>query len=177
MPSLGLITLTENGILLSAATENQILLPFGTNLEVILEALDVAFLIESEDTGLYENALCEPSLTRKLSFDGLELVFSNYDFGPVFTQWFVSGLDAKETDFRTLDRIGMGSTVKDLQEIPNSEVSITQVTVGSNDPAGIFIIDPFGLGLFIEGLVGNMDADGKVLQMWAGDSCKRIFVG
>ena len=51
-----------------------------------------------------------------------------------------------------------------------------EVFPGTNDPAGKFQIDPFGLGMLINGLTSNTNDQGKILEMWAGEGCQRFPV-
>jgi hypothetical protein len=94
--------------------------------------------------------------------------------GPIFSQWFVSGEDASKTGLWTLDRIGLGSSIAELKKLPKGPVVIEEVFPGTNDPAGKFQIDPFSLGMLINGLTSNTNDQGKILQMWAGEGCQRF---
>ena len=53
-------------------------------------------------------------------------------------------------------------------------VVIEEVFPGTNDPAGKFQIDPFSLGMLINGLTSNTNDQGRILQMWAGEGCQRF---
>ena len=97
--------------------------------------------------------------------------------GPTFTQWFVWGADASQSALWTLNRIGIGSTVADLNETYPDEFTLDQALPDSNDPAGYLRIDPFRLGALIEGMTSNTTAGGRVLQLWSGAGCQRAFVG
>ena len=106
-------------------------------------------------------------------FAELEVIFAPYDQGPIFSQWFVADTSAADSELWTLNRIGVGSSVSELKELPQSQILIEEVFPGNNDPAGKFRIDPFGLGMFIHGLTSSTNDQGKILQMWAGEECQR----
>jgi len=110
-------------------------------------------------------------------FDDLEVVFKSYDMGPIFSQWFVSGEDASKTGFWTLDRVGLGLSVAELMKISEGQLIIEEAFPETNDPAGKFQINPFNLGMLINGVTSNTNDQGRVLQMWSGEGCQRFAEG
>ena len=175
-PELGAVTLAENGLLLLAGTAEQLLLPFDSPQEAVMSSL-ISFLGQPDReniTGGDES--CGSTDLQVFKFDGLEVVFGSYDMGPIFTQWFVSGKNASETNLWTLGRIGLGSSILELNKISESQILLEEVFPGTNDPAGKFQIDPFGLGMLINGLTSNTNDQGKILEMWAGEGCQRFPV-
>ena len=175
-PELGAVTLAENGLLLLAGTAEQLLLPFDSPQEAVMSSL-ISFLGQPDReniTGGDES--CGSTDLQVFKFDDLEVVFESYDMGPIFTQWFVSGKNASETNLWTLGRIGLGSSILELNKISESQILLEEVFPGTNDPAGKFQIDPFGLGMLINGLTSNTNDQGKILEMWAGEGCQRFPV-
>ena len=53
----------------------------------------------------------------------------------------------------------------------------TIVQASEADPAGLFSLDLVGLDGGISGASSNITESGRVLQMWAGPACTRMFVG
>ena len=175
VPRLGVVTLAERGLLLMAGTENQILLSFESPQEAVMSSL-ISILGEpiEESSATGDDICINP---KSFKFADLEVFFSSYDQGPIFSQWFVSGTGAKDTGLWTLNRIGVGSSISELKELSDSQILIEEIFPGTNDPAGKFRIDPFGLGMFIHGVASNTNDQGKILQMWAGEECQRLFAG
>ena len=175
VPRLGVVTLAERGLLLMAGTENQILLSFESPQEAVMSSL-ISILGEpiEESSATGDDICINP---KSFKFADLEVFFSSYDQGPIFSQWFVSGIGAKDTGLWTLNRIGVGSSISELKELSDSQILIEEIFPGTNDPAGKFRIDPFGLGMFIHGVASNTNDQGKILQMWAGEECQRLFAG
>ena len=167
---LGVVTLNENGLLLLAGTANQLLLSFDSPQEAVMSSL-ISILGEPNEE------ICGPNDLQVFKFDDLEVVFESYDMGSIFSQWFVSGEGASKTDLWTLDRFGLGSSVTELKKLPEGQVVIEEAFPGTNDPAGKFQIDPFGLGMLINGLTSNTNDQGIILQMWAGQGCQRFSEG
>ena len=170
---LGVVTLNENGLLLLAGTANQLLLSFESPQEAVMSSL-IGILGEPDEQLVTGNETCDPNVLQVFKFEDLEVVFKSYDMGPIFLQWFVSGEDASKTGLWTLDRIGLGSSIAELKKLPKGPVVIEEVFPGTNDPAGKFQIDPFSLGMLINGLTSNTNDQGKILQMWAGEGCQRF---
>ena len=175
VPRLGVVTLAERGLLLMAGTENQILLSFESPQEAVMSSL-ISILGEpiEESSATGDDICINP---KSFKFADLEVFFSSYDQGPIFSQWFVSGIGAKDTGLWTLNRIGVGSSISELKELSDSQILIEEIFPGTNDPAGKFRIEPFGLGMFIHGVASNTNDQGKILQMWAGEECQRLFAG
>ena len=167
---LGVVTLNENGLLLLAGTANQLLLSFDSPQEAVMSSL-ISILGEPNEE------ICGPNDLQVFKFDDLEVVFESYDMGSIFSQWFVSGEGASKTGLWTLDRFGLGSSVTELKKLPEGQVVIEEAFPGTNDPAGKFQIDPFGLGMLINGLTSNTNDQGIILQMWAGQGCQRFSEG
>ena len=175
-PELGAVTLAENGLLLLAGTAEQLLLPFDSPQEAVMSSL-ISFLGQPDRENITDgDESCGSTDLQVFKFDDLEVVFESYDMGPIFTQWFVSGKNASETNLWTLGRIGLGSSILELNKISESQILLEEVFPGTNDPAGKFQIDPFGLGMLINGLTSNTNDQGKILEMWAGEGCQRFPV-
>jgi hypothetical protein len=173
---LGVVTLNENGLLLLAGTANQLLLSFDSPQEAVISSL-IGILGEPTEQPVMDNEICDSNDLQVFKFENLEVVFKSYDMGPIFSQWFVSGEGASETGLWTLDRIGLGSSVTELKKLPEWQVIIEEAFPGTNDPAGKFQIDPFSLGMLINGLTSNTNDQGRILQMWAGEGCQRFSEG
>ena len=175
-PELGAVTLAENGLLLLAGTAEQLLLPFDSPQEAVMSSL-ISFLGQPDRENITDgDESCGSTDLQVFKFDDLEVVFESYDMGPIFTQWFVSGKNASETNLWTIGRIGLGSSILELNKISESQILLEEVFPGTNDPAGKFQIDPFGLGMLINGLTSNTNDQGKILEMWAGEGCQRFPV-
>ncbi len=123
------------------------------------------------------NKICNSTDLQVFKFDALEVVFKSYDGGLIFSQWFVSGDDASKTSLRTLGRIGLGSSVAELKQLPQSQILIEGVFPGTNAPAGKLQINPFGLRILINGVNSNTNEQGRILEMWAGEGCQRLPEG
>ena len=176
-PELGVVTLAENGLLLLAGTATQLLLSFESPQEAVMSSLTSFLGQPNEEEVAAVDEICNSTDLQVFKFDDLEVVFKSYDMGPIFSQWFVSGDDANETNLWTLGRIGLGSSVAELKQLPQSQILIEEVFPGTNDPAGKFQIDPFGLGMLINGLTSNTNEQGRILEMWAGEGCQRLPEG
>ena len=176
-PELGVVTLAENGLLLLAGTATQLLLSFESPQEAVMSSLTSFLGQPNEEEVAAVDEICNSTDLQVFKFDDLEVVFKSYDMGPIFSQWFVSGEEANETNLWTLGRIGLGSSVAELKQLPQSQILIEEVFPGTNDPAGKFQIDPFGLGMLINGLTSNTNEQGRILEMWAGEGCQRLPEG
>ena len=176
-PELGVVTLAENGLLLLAGTATQLLLSFESPQEAVMSSLTSFLGQPNEEEVAAVDEICNSTDLQVFKFDALEVDFKSYDMGPIFSQWFVSGEDANETNLWTLGRIGLGSSVAELKQLPQSQILIEEVFPGTNDPAGKFQIDPFGLGMLINGLTSNTNEQGRILEMWAGEGCQRLPEG
>ena len=176
-PELGVVTLAENGLLLLAGTATQLLLSFESPQEAVMSSLTSFLGQPNEEEVAAVDEICNSTDLQVFKFDDLEVVFKSYDMGPIFLQWFVSGDDANKTNLWTLSRIGLGSSVAELKQLPQSQILIEEVFPGTNDPAGKFQIDPFGLGMLINGLTSNTNEQGRILEMWAGEGCQRLPEG
>ena len=176
-PELGVVTLAENGLLLLAGTATQLLLSFESPQEAVMSSLTSFLGQPNEEEVAAVDEICNSTDLQVFKFDALEVVFKSYDMGPIFSQWFVSGDDANKTNLWTLSRIGLGSSVAELKQLPQSQILIEEVFPGTNDPAGKFQIDPFGLGMLINGLTSNTNEQGRILEMWAGEGCQRLPEG
>ena len=174
---MGVVTLAENGLLLLAGTATQLLLSFESPQEAVMSSLTSFLGQPNEEEVAAVDEICNSTDLQVFKFDDLEVVFKSYDMGPIFSQWFVSGEDANETNLWTLGRIGLGSSVAELKQLPQSQILIEEVFPGTNDPAGKFQIDPFGLGMLINGLTSNTNEQGRILEMWAGEGCQRLPEG
>jgi len=173
---LGVVTLSERGLLLLAGTANQLLLSFESPQEAVMSSL-ISILGEPSEQSATANGICDSMGLQIYKFDDLEVVFKSYDMGPIFSQWFVSGEDASETGFWTLDRVGLGLSVTELMKISEGQLIIEEAFPGTNDPAGKFQINPFNLGVLINGVTSNTNDQGRVLQMWSGEGCQRFAEG
>ena len=176
-PELGVVTLAENGLLLLAGTATQLLLSFESPQEAVMSSLTSFLGQPNEEEVAAVDEICNSTDLQVFKFDALEVVFKSYDMGPIFSQWFVSGDDANKTNLWTLSRIGLGSSVAELKQLPQSQILIEEVFPRTNDPAGKFQIDPFGLGMLINGLTSNTNEQGRILEMWAGEGCQRLPEG
>ena len=176
-PELGVVTLAENGLLLLAGTATQLLLSFESPQEAVMSSLTSFLGQPNEEEVAAVDEICNSTDLQVFKFDDLEVVFKSYDMGPIFSQWFVSGDDANKTNLWTLSRIGLGSSVAESKQLPQSQILIEEVFPGTNDPAGKFQIDPFGLGMLINGLTSNTNEQGRILEMWAGEGCQRLPEG
>ena len=176
-PELGVVTLAENGLLLLAGTATQLLLSFESPQEAVMSSLTSFLGQPNEEEVAAVDEICNSTDLQVFKFDDLEVVFKSYDMGPIFLQWFVSGDDANKTNLWTLSRSGLGSSVAELKQLPQSQILIEEVFPGTNDPAGKFQIDPFGLGMLINGLTSNTNEQGRILEMWAGEGCQRLPEG
>ena len=176
-PELGVVTLAENGLLLLAGTATQLLLSFESPQEAVMSSLTSFLGQPNEEEVAAVDEICNSTDLQVFKFDALEVVFKSYDMGPIFSLWFVSGEEANETNLWTLGRIGLGSSVAELKQLPQSQILIEEVFPGTNDPAGKFQIDPFGLGMLINGLTSNTNEQGRILEMWAGEGCQRLPEG
>ena len=173
---LGVVTLSERGLLLLAGTANQLLLSFESPQEAVMSSL-ISILGEPSEQSATANGICDSTGLQTYKFDDLEVVFKSYDMGPIFSQWFVSGEDASKTGFWTLDRVGLGLSVAELMKISEGRLIIEEAFPGTNDPAGKFQINPFNLGMLINGVTSNTNDQGRVLQMWSGEGCQRFAEG
>ena len=135
-PELGVVTLAENGLLLLAGTATQLLLSFESPQEAVMSSLTSFLGQPNEEEVAAVDEICNSTDLQVFKFDALEVVFKSYDMGPIFSQWFVSGDDANETNLWTLSRIGLGSSVAELkqlterQDVISSQLSIVKLKSG-----------------------------------------------
>ena len=199
-PPLGPVSISDVGLLLFAASDDSTLLDLGAPADTVLDAVAAVLGASDRDSGWGSDPSCDP-LVRRVGFGGLELVLVDLDptdapsaadaaggeaetpttgappaepgFGATFGQWFLSGADSVDSGFWTLERIGVGSTVADMRRAYSDGFSIVQAV--ETDPAGLFDLDAVGLDGGISGATSNTTDSGRVLQLWAGEACFRLF--
>jgi hypothetical protein len=199
-PPLGPVSISDVGLLLFAASDDSTLLDLGAPADTVLDAVVAVLGASDRDSGWGSDPSCDP-LVRRVGFGGLELVLVDLDptdapsaadaaggeaetpttgappaepgFGATFGQWFLSGADSVDSGFWTLERIGVGSTVADMRRAYSDGFSIVQAV--ETDPAGLFDLDAVGLDGGISGATSNTTDSGRVLQLWAGEACFRLF--
>lgn len=173
-PQLGTVTLSGVGLTADATTDDERLLALGDDGDLVLADLVTVLGEPVGDTGWATDGLCTPAEVRRLVWGDLEVVLARdaVEWPSRMAQWFVSGDDASVSSLWTLERIGVGSTVADLQAAHGTSLSLEQPL--DRDPAGWFDTEPV-LGDGILGAVGNTTDAGRVLLMWAGNACQRRF--
>jgi len=170
-PSLGRVTLSGVGLTVDAASFDETLVAFGDPSDGVVAELSRGMGEAVGDTGWAADLSCAAAEVRRLFWSGLEVVLVRDvpdDVGR-FVQWYLSGRDSSETSLWTLERIGIGSTVKDLQ---SAHPALLLSQPDERDPAGRFDTEPV-LGDGISGAVHSTADSGRVLMMWAGNACSR----
>ena len=149
---------------------------FGDESSVVLTDLSVALGNALHDTGWRKDDTCEGSSTRRVAWDGIELVFTKGANGLLpdtltFQQWHISGTSARAISLVTPEGIGVQSTVADLKHA-YPEAKVTRAR--SSDEAGIYLTKPEG-GPFIQGFTKDTSDKSPITSMWAGLACQRIL--
>ena len=102
--------------------------------------------------------------------DGTELIPASTG---TFGQWHVSG-HTDPTGLVTKDGLGVSATVGFLEVTYGSSLEMIQPIQG--EELGLFSVTNPASGGVINGTTSDMTPEGRVLSMWAGDTCVRIFV-
>ena len=85
-----------------------------------------------------------------------------------FGQWYVSGY-TDPTGLVTKDGLGVSATVGFLEVIYGSSLELIQPTDGKE--LGLFSIRNPASGGVINGTTSDVNPEGRVIGMWAGDTC------
>jgi len=120
--------------------------PFGEEADVVLKGMSGALGDPDHDTGWHKDDMCEGSLTRRVVWDDLELVFTKGANGLLpdtltFQQWHISGSSAMAFAMVTPEGIGVGSTVADLKRA-YPDAKVTRARSSADD--GIYLTKPEG---------------------------------
>lgn len=149
---------------------------FGDEASVVLTEMSLVLGNALHDTGWRKDDTCEGSATRRVEWDGIELVFTKGANGLLpdtltFQQWNISGTSHRAATMVTPEGIGVGSTVADLKHA-YPEAKVTRAR--SSDEAGIYLTKPEG-GPFIQGFTRDTSDRSPITSMWAGLACQRIL--
>ena len=71
------------------------------------------------------------------------------------------------------DGLGVGATVGFLEVTYGSALAIVQAIEGED--LGLFAVTNPGSGGILNGITTSLDPEGTVTDLWAGDSCPRVF--
>ena len=104
------------------------------------------------------------------SGDGTELIPASTG---TFGQWYASG-HTDPTGLVTKDGLGVSATVGFLEVTYGSSSEVVQPIEG--EEIGLFSVTNPASGGVINGTTSDVTPEGRVLSMWAGDACLRIFI-
>lgn len=90
-----------------------------------------------------------------------------------FGQWYASG-HTDPTGLVTKDGLGVSATVGFLEATYGASFMVVQPM--EDDELGVFSITNPASGGVINGTTSDVIPQGRVLSMWAGDTCTRVFV-
>lgn len=119
---------------------------------------------------------CIGARTRFVRWGGLELVFTEDELAGGmgrFTQWYASESD-DPAGLVTRDGLGVTATVGFLEITYGSALVLVAPLEGED--VGLFAVTNPGSGGVLNGTTTSLEPDGRVIDLWAGDSCTRVFV-
>ncbi len=90
-----------------------------------------------------------------------------------FGQWYASG-HTSPTGLVTRDGLGVSATVGFLEVIYGASFEVDQPV--EEEELGVFSISNPASGGVINGTTSDVTPEGRVLNLWAGGACQRIFV-
>lgn len=90
-----------------------------------------------------------------------------------FGQWYASG-HTSPTGLVTRDGLGVSATVGFLEVVYGASFVVLQ-PIEEEEP-GVFSISNPASGGVINGTTSDVTSEGRVLSLWAGDACQRVFV-
>ncbi|MCY3850566.1 MAG: hypothetical protein OXF75_07180 [Acidimicrobiaceae bacterium] len=102
--------------------------------------------------------------------DGAELIPASTG---TFGQWHATG-HIDPTGLVTKDGLGVSATVGFMEAVYGASFEVVQPMEG--EEIGLFSVANPASGGVINGTTSDVTPDGRVLNMWAGDACVRIFV-
>lgn len=188
----GPVTLVETGLQFDTGT----VVRFGQPMSAVLDEIRSVLGAPDSATNFRTTEACVDGV-RSVRWGQLELVFlqdppvaipadpdgesSDGDEGTefipastgTFGQWHVSG-HTDPTGLVTKDGLGVSATVGFLEVTYGSSLEIVQPTEGED--LGLFSVTNPASGGVINGTTSDVTPEGRVLSMWAGDTCVRIFV-
>ncbi len=167
----GPVTLVETGLQFDTSA----VVRFDQDAEIVIEEVEAILGPPGDDTGYEPHAFCEGARSRFLRWGDLELVFTEDELDSEvgrFTQWFASGHD-DPTGLVTRDGLGVTSTVGFLDVTYGAALAIVEAMEG--ETLGLFAVTNPGSGGVLNGTTTSLEPGGVVLDLWAGDSCTRVF--
>lgn len=102
--------------------------------------------------------------------DGTELIPASTG---TFGQWFASG-HTRPTGLVTRDGLGVSATVGFLEVAYGASFDFVESTA-EEDQRGVFSVSNPASGGVIHGTTSDATPQGRVLNLWAGDACRRAF--
>ena len=188
----GPVTLVETGLQFDTGA----VVRFGQPMESVLDEIRSVLGAPDSATNFGTTDACADG-ARSVRWGQLELVFlqdppvaipadadgepgdgdEGAEFIPAstgtFGQWYVSG-HTDPTGLVTKDGLGVSATVGFLEVAYGSSLEMLQPMEG--EELGLFSVANPASGGVISGTTSDATPEGRVLSMWAGDACVRIFV-
>ncbi len=163
------ILLQEGLMVLGDGTSSPVVVRFGTSATEAIEASVNVLGKPTSDTGAMADDDCAGFTTRKMRFDGLEIVLSERTEGTfTFEQWFVDGPITGGLPIETEDGLTTGMTVADLSNV-NSEI-----VVFTENGSGSFKMPDDSSNSPVWGRTSGDDATDAVNALWSGNECARV---
>ncbi len=147
---------------------------FGSDATALLDAATAALGAADYDSGLLADSNCLGTRSRFVRFGGLELVFTETAETPgtaLFSQWHLSGDGA--AGFTAPDGLSLGTSVGALKAGFGDDLSLVAAFEGED--LGVFSVVNPANGSAVYGLTDALDAEGVVIELWAGEGCTRVF--
>ena len=90
-----------------------------------------------------------------------------------FGQWYASG-HTSPTGLVTRDGLGVSATVGFLEVTYGASFEVVQPV--EEEELGVFSVSNPASGGVINGTTSDVTPEGRVLNLWAGDACQRVFI-
>ncbi|RMH68900.1 MAG: hypothetical protein D6683_16510 [Actinomyces sp.] len=165
----GVVTLVETGLRLDDGT----VLTFGEDGDMAVSALTGVLGAPDDDSGFVTTDFCAGVATRFLRWGALEVVIDRWsDDTTTFGQWDATG-SRPPPGLVAIDGLGVGATVGFLEVTYGPALTIAPAVEGS--PEGLFAVTNSVSGGEIVGLTTGLEPEDTVVELWAGDSCPRVF--
>lgn len=140
-------------------------LPFGTPLDQLIEIINNA--LQSKAASIGVNTECGAGHLKMMAWsNGLTLVFQENNTksaGPkidwLFQGWYVDGPKEGAQKLTTMDGIGIGSTLEEMQNA--YEIDVKKTSLGHE----------FSTAAGMNGFLDGAGKNAKITHLWSGVSC------
>ena len=189
----GPVTLVETGLQFDTGRVVQ----FGQPMQEVIDAVSSILGAHDSATNFGSSDACVED-ARAVRWGQLELVFlqdppvavpvdpddgsDETEFIPAstgtFGQWYVTG-HTSPTGLVTRDGLGVSATVGFLEVTYGASFVLVQPAEEEEpeqEERGVFSISNPASGGVIHGTTSDVTPEGRVLNLWSGDACRRVFI-